>query len=146
MLKNCTYDDAKRIADLAKTARQARDRILSEVAEGKFGELMPMRGQHDPASNIGLDPLPPGHPARIALEQAIASLTDEARWELETLAGIGRGDCGAAQWEKAVSTASLSATTSAQTLADNADLHEQITKGLYEIAAISRSGAVPQPL
>lgn len=144
MLKSCTDDDARRIADLAKTARQARDRILSEVAEGKFGEPRPMRGQHDPASDIGLEPLPHDHPARVALEQAVASLSDEALWELQALAWIGRGDYGAGQWETAVSAASRSPDASAQALADIANLHEEITKGLYEIAT-SFKGAAPLP-
>jgi len=143
MLKSCTEDDARHIADLAKTARQARDRILSEVAEDKFGEPRPARGEHDPASGIGLQPLPPDHPARLALERALASFSDEARWELQALVWIGRGDYGAGQWENAVSTASTSAGASAQALADTADLHEQITKGLYEIRT-SPKGAAPQ--
>lgn len=133
-MKSCSYEDARRIADLAKTARQARDRILSEVAEDKFGEPEPARGQHDPTSRIGLDPLPQDHPARMALNQAIASLSDEARWELQALAWIGCGDYGVGQWENAVAAASTSAGATAEALADNADLHEQITKGLYEMA------------
>lgn len=137
MLKNCTYDDAERIAGLAKAARQQRDRILTEVAEAKFGEPKPARGQHDPTSTIGLDPLPLDHPARRALERAIASLPDEARWELQALVWIGCGDYGAGQWNKAVDIASRSPNASVETLAANADLHEHITKGLYEIAAIS---------
>ncbi len=134
MLKSFSYAEARRVADLARIARQTRDRILSEVAEQKLGEPQPMRGRHDPASTIGLDPLPPDHPARIALEKEIASLSDEARCELQALVWIGDGSYGPAQWENAVSAASRPASPSAQLLADSADLHEQITKGLYEIA------------
>lgn len=144
MLKSFTNADARRIADLAKTARQARDRILSEVAEDKFGEPRPARGEHDPTSGIGLQPLPLDHPARIALEQAVASLPDEARWELQALVWIGSGDYGAEQWENAVSAASTSAGASTQALADIANLHEQIAKGLYEIGTSSKGAAPPQ--
>ena len=144
MLKSCTHDDARRIADLAKAARQVRDRILSEVAEGKFGEPRPARGQHDPVSGIGLEPLMPNHPARVALERAVASLSDQARWELQALIWIGRGDYGAAQWESAVAAASTSGGATAQALADIANLHEEITKGLYGIAT-SPKGAALQP-
>lgn len=144
MLQSLSYDEAKQVAELAKTARGMRDWILTEIAEDKLGEPRPARGQHDPAGNIGLEPLPASHPARLALEQRIASLSDEARWELQALAWIGRGDYSAGQWDKAVSTASTSAEASVQMLTDNADLHDHITKGLYEIAASPR-GAAPQP-
>ena len=136
MLKNCSQEDIARIAKLAKTARAARDRLLSGIPEGALGEPQPMRGPRDPASSIGLDPLPPDHPARRGLEQAITALSDEARSELQALVWIGRGDYGAGQWDEAVAAASQATRPPPQTLAASANLHEYIEKGLYAVAAV----------
>lgn len=133
MLKSCRREDLLRIADLAGAARRARDRILSEVTENRFWEPQPVRGPHDPIANLGLDPLPPRDPSRLALEAAVSSLSDAGRCELQAVVWIGRGDYAARQWDAAISAARDTAGLSVASLADNADLHDQITKGLYEI-------------
>ena len=137
MFENCTQDDVRRIAALAKDARRVADQLLSEVSEKKFAEPRPMRGERSRPDVISLGLLPPGHPARVALEAAIAALSNEGRWELRALSWIGQGDYGAADWSDAVAAASRSPTATVDALADEADLHEHLTKGFYEVLAPS---------
>lgn len=136
MFENCTQDDVKRIAALAREARRATDQILTEVPEEKLAESRPMRGERSRPNVISVSLLPPDHPARVALEEAIAGLSSEGRWELRALSWIGQGDYGAADWPDAVAAASRSPTATVETLADDADLHEHLTKGLYEVLGL----------
>jgi len=136
MLQAITVQEVRQIADLAKEARSARDRALVELPERDLGEPNPQRGEHNPAAGIGFVPLPVDHPARIALRSAVAALSDEARSELLALAWIGRGEYAAKDWQRAASAAAtLLASAGAELLADEADLREQLTKGLYELNA-----------
>jgi hypothetical protein len=134
MLEAITIEQAKHIADLAKEARSARDHALSELPERDLGEPKLGRGEHNPAAGIGFDPLPAGHPTRVALRNAIIALSDEARSELLALAWVGRGEYGVKDWQRAVPAATaILAAAGTDLLADEADLHEQLTKGLYEL-------------
>ncbi len=136
MLEAITVQEVRQIADLAKDARSTRDRALLELPERDLGEPRPQRGEHNPAAGIGLEPLPADHPARVALQKAVVALSEEARSELLALAWIGRGEYGAKDWQRAVpAAAAMLALTGAEILADEADLHEQLTKGLYELNA-----------
>jgi len=136
MLEAITIDQVSRIAALAKEARLIRDRALLELPERELGEAKPQRGEHNPAAGIGFAPLPDDHPARIALQKAVAALSDEAGSELLALAWIGRGEYGAKDWQRAVPAATaMLASAGKDFLADEVDLHEQLTKGLYEISA-----------
>lgn len=134
MLEKLTTSQAERIADLAEDARRARDESLSSFSERGLGEPEPARGEHNPAGAMGLDPLPPDHPARVALQNAFAGLRPEARWELQALVWVGRGDYGAKDWSEAVTAASTSANASIEALVDNPDLHNLVMKGLYDLA------------
>ena len=136
MLENLKPDEAKRIADLAKVARRARDKGLSSFSERELGEPVAARGEHNPAGAIGLEPLRPNHPARVALERAIASLCPEARWDLQALIWVGRGEYAAKDWSEAVTIASTSADATVEALVDHPDLHDFVMKGLYEVAHV----------
>jgi hypothetical protein len=133
MLKHIATEDVERIAQLAKAARDARDVILSEVREQDLGQPKPARGEHNPAAALGLDPLPFDHPARKALRQMIAELSTDARRELQALVWIARGDYGAAQWDKAFADSASIVDLPAAQLTSEADLHELLMKGLYEL-------------
>ena len=63
MLQELSADQARQIADLAKTARAARDVILDNVPEEDLGVPQPARGEHNPAGALGFDPLPLDDPA-----------------------------------------------------------------------------------
>lgn len=136
MLESITIEDVRRIADLAKQARALRDRALVELPERDLGEMKPQRGEHNPVAEIGFAPLPADHPARVALQQAVAALSDDAGAELLALAWIGRGEYGAKDWERAVpAAAAMLVATGKDFLADEIDLHEELAKGLYEVGA-----------
>jgi hypothetical protein len=136
MLEAITVQNVRQIADLAKEARIVRDRALLELPERELGEPNPQRGEHNAAAGLGFDPLPANHPARLALRNAVLALSDEARSELLALAWIGRGEYGAKDWPRAVpAAAALLASAGADLLAEEANLHEQLTKGLYELRA-----------
>ena len=133
MLQHITAKQVKEIADLARKARAARDRILSEVPGADLGQPKPMRGDHNPTSALGFRPLSPQHPARAALEQAVSALPAEAAAELRALMWIGRQDYAPNQLSKAY-TESMGATEPAlASLLDRADLHDLLTKALYEL-------------
>jgi hypothetical protein len=136
MLEAITIQEVRQIANLAKEARVIRDRALSELPERELGEEKPQRGEHNPAAGIGFAPLPADHPARTALQKAVAALSDEAGSELLAVAWIGRGEYGAKDWQRAVpAAAAMLASTGKDFLADEVDLHEQLIKGLYELSA-----------
>ena len=135
MLEKIKIEEAKHIAELAKAAREARDEMLDKIREEDLGEPKPARGEHNPAGGLGLDPLPQDHPARVALREAISSLPSSARAEPRALISIGRGDYAAKDLGQAVADAATA--RDADTigiLLDEADLHEYLMKGLYELS------------
>jgi hypothetical protein len=133
MLESLTVEDVKRISELAKAALDARDEILRPVRDQDFGQTKPARGTHDPAAALGLEPVPFDHPARKALQEAIDALSTPARRELLALVWIGQGDYGAAQLDKAVADAASITDLSAGRFTSEANLHELLTKSLYEL-------------
>lgn len=133
MLKELNPDQANFIALLARTARLQRDALLGNVAEEDLDGLTPGRGEHNPTGDLGLESLPANASQIAALRDAIASLSDIARHELYALMRIGQGDLAAKKWRRGLSEAKLlgeEAITAA--IIDDADLHDHITKGLYE--------------
>jgi len=133
MLERVTAADVKRISELAKAARSARDEMLSEVGVEDLGQPRPARGEHNPAAALGLDPLPFDHPAREALREALAAVSTDARRELQALLWIGRGDYGTAEWEKAFTDTASASDLPVEQLTSEADLHDLLMKGLYEL-------------
>ena len=82
MLRDLNVDQARFIALLARTARAQRDALLGNVAEDALGGVNPGRGEHNPAAELGLEPLPAEDSQAAALAKAIASLSATARREL----------------------------------------------------------------
>ena len=133
MLESLTVEDVKRISELAKAARDVRDEILRPVHQQDLGQPKPARGKHDPAAALGLDPVPFDHPTRKVLREAIDALSTPARRELLALVWIAQGDYGAAQLAKAVADAASITDLSVDRFTSEADLHELLTKSLYEL-------------
>jgi hypothetical protein len=133
MLESLTVEDVKRISELAKAARDVKDEILRPVREQDLGEPKPVRGKHDRAAALGLDPVPFDHPTRKVLREAIDALPTAARRELLALVWIGQGDYGAAQLDKAIADTASTTDLSADQFTSQADLHELLTKSLYEL-------------
>lgn len=136
MLRQLTTDQAHRIAALAKTAREARDAVLDNVPEEDFGEPPAARGEHNPTA--GLDPLSADDPAVTALRQALVALGPAARSELFVLMRMGQGDFAICDWDRALSEAELLGDeTVTAAIIEDPDLHDRITKGLYEVGSSS---------
>jgi hypothetical protein len=134
MLKKLSVAEVEHIAEMAKAARDARDQMLEMVHEEALGEPKPVRGEHNPAAGLGLDPLPPNHPVRTALREAITALPSSARWELRALMWVGRGDYASKDIKRAVVNASaVQDDITIGALMDQSDLHELLMKGLYEL-------------
>jgi hypothetical protein len=133
MLRHITAIQVKEIARLARDARAARDRILSEVPEADLNQPKPARGQHNPAAALGFRPLSPEHRARAALERTISKLSAEAATELRALMWIGRGDYGGNDLDKAVAASTAAPEPVLASLLDRADLHDLLMKALYEL-------------
>ncbi len=136
MLTALTSKQARFIALLAETARVQRDKLLGNVAEEELGGSEPARGEHNPAAELGYEPLAFNSEQMTALHEAIGALSTAARVELYTLMRIGQGDLAAQNWDRGVSEAGmLGEDTIIATLMEDADLHDHLLKGLYEADA-----------
>jgi hypothetical protein len=134
MLEKINVTEVKHIAEMAKAARQARDRMIDKIRAEDLDEPKPAKGEHLPAGSLGLDPLPPDHPVRQALREAVASLSAPARRELRALLTIGQGDHAAKDWEDALAEAERAHDEDTiALLVDEADLHEFLMKALHEL-------------
>jgi len=134
MFEHLNSDQARFIALLANTARRQRDGLLGNVAEDDLDGLKPGRGEHNPTAELGIEPLSAdtSEPAAV-LEEAISSLGEPARRELYALMRIGQGHLAAKKWRRGVSEATmLGDNTITAAIIDDPDLHDHITKGLYE--------------
>jgi hypothetical protein len=133
MLKDLNADQARFIAILAKTARTQRDALIGHVPERDLDGLTPGRGEHNPTAELGFEPAPPGAPQTTALSEALAALSPAARSELYTLMRIGQGDLAAKKWHRGLTEAALLGDeTVTAAMIEDADLHDHLTKGLYE--------------
>jgi hypothetical protein len=133
MLKDLNADQARFIALLGQTARLQRDALLGHVAERNLGGTTPGRGVHNPTAELGFDPLPSEDSQMTALREAIGSLSATARQELYALIRIGQGHLTVKQWHRGLTEAqALGENAVTAAIADDADLHDHITKGLYE--------------
>ena len=136
MLKDLNVDQARFIALLAKTARMQRDAILGNVAEVDLDGVTPGRGEHNQTAELGLETFATesdSSPAA-ALREAIASLSPTARQELYTSMRVGQGHLAAKKWHRGLSeAAALGENTVTATVVEDADLHDHLAKGLYEL-------------
>jgi hypothetical protein len=133
MFEELNVDQARFIAILAKTARMQRDALLGNVRELAIGGSQPGRGEHNPTAELGFDPLSTEAPQTKALQEAVASLSESARRELYALMRIGQGQLAAQKWKRGLSDARLLGDdTIVAAIVEDPDLHDHLTKGLYE--------------
>ena len=139
MLNDLHVDQAHFIALLAKTARAQRDSLLGNVAEDDLDGPTAARGEHNPTVELGVEPLPDdaSKPAA-ALCEAINSLSEPARRELYALMRIGQGHLAAKKWDRGLSDAAmLGDNVITAAIIDDPDLHDHVTKGLYEAKLVA---------
>jgi hypothetical protein len=136
MLHEIEMLEARRIADLAAAAREVRDRALTPLPETDLGEVRPARGEHHAAGGLGFGAMPEDEPAHRALREAIEGLPTDIRRKLWAVMRTGCGDYARGDWEQALAAAeTVSDDTLVGDLAEEIDLHDKLTKGLYEIGA-----------
>ena len=134
MLQQLTEEQAHQIAALARAVRKARDALLDNVPDEDLAEPPAARGEHNPTAAFALDPLPPDDPSVAALQRALGALAPAARSELFVLMRMGQGDFGINDWDQGLSEAELLGDgTVTAALIEDLDLHDHITKGLYEV-------------
>jgi Protein of unknown function (DUF3775) len=133
MLKDLNVDQARFVALVAKTARAQRDAVLGHIPDNDLNGTTAARGEHNPTAELGYEPLPARDRQLSALRNALDTLTAMARSELYVLMRIGQGHLAAKKWRRGVKEARLLgdvAVTAA--LLENPDLHDHLSKGLYE--------------
>jgi hypothetical protein len=134
MLRQLTEQQAHQIAALARAVRKARDALLDNVPDEDLAEPPAARGEHNPTAAFALDPLPPDDPSVAALQRALGALAPAARSELFVLMRMGQGDYGINDWEQGLAEAELLGDqTVTAAMIEDLDLHDHITKGLYEV-------------
>jgi len=133
MLNDLNTNQARFVALLAKAARAERDAMLGHGPDRTLYEATGTRGERNPTAALGLDPLPAENSQLKALRDALGSLTETARSELYVLMRIGQGQVAAKQWHRGLQEALLLGdATISSALIENPDLHEHLSKGLYE--------------
>lgn len=141
MLQELDVLEAQHIADLALNLRKVRDRLMQSVPEADLGEPAPARGAHNVNAALALNGVLATTPEGVALRQAITALPRDIRDKLWVVTQIGHGDLTLLDWERGVDAAtSLSDDDIAANLMGEADLHDCLRKGLYEIGAASLPG------
>ncbi len=133
--------EARRIADLASDARKVRDLLLEKVRDADLGEPEPARGEHNANGSVMLEEVLATKPEFVALSQAIAGLPRDIREKLWVVMQIGRGDAAVLDWDVASATAAaLTDDDIADNLLTQADLHNFLQKGLYELGVAALPG------
>jgi hypothetical protein len=133
MLNALTPQQVHFVALLAKAARMQRDELLGNVAENNLVESKAARGEHNPTAALGFEPVPPEASQITALRDAIAGLSSVARSELHVLMRVGQGDLAVQNWDRGIAeAATLGDETVMGCLIEDSDLHDHLTKGLYE--------------
>ncbi|WP_198038889.1 DUF3775 domain-containing protein [Skermanella stibiiresistens] len=136
MLDNLEIDQIERIAELSDECRQIRDTILNKTYQSDVDEEPNARGERNPSSFDSLEVVEAADDSGKyqRLRGMIADLSEDARIELRAVMWIGRGDFAAGDWGKAMAQADGAANlTVIDTIAEKADLHDYLMKGLYKL-------------
>jgi hypothetical protein len=135
MLDAISSTEIHDIAELAKAARAAQDRLLNKMRiVDKFEDGKELTGQTAETLDA-LDATLDNEKLR-DLRQRIESLSEDARLELAAVMMMGRGDFAARQWDEAVAEARQRPDASdPDSLARKPDLAEYLGKGLFQLDA-----------
>jgi hypothetical protein len=133
MLEHLNVDQARFIAILADSARAQQNAHLGHIREEELAEPKPVRGERDPTPNLAFEPLAASDLQLSALREAVAALSPSARRELYALMRIGQGHLAAKKWHGGLTEAEgLGDDTVTGAIVEDPNLHDHITKGLYE--------------
>jgi hypothetical protein len=133
MLKDLNVDQARFVALLAKAARVQRDAMLGHGPDKDLDGTKASRGERNPTATLGYDPLPDEDRQLSALRDALDALTSMERSELYVLMRIGQGHLAANKWHRGIEEAQwLGDATVDSALIEDPDLHDHLSKGLYQ--------------
>lgn len=133
VLTDLNVDQARFVALIANAARAERDALLGHGPDRDLARTTSTRGERNPTAALGFDPLPAQDSQLSALRDALGALSVTARSELYVLMRIGQGHLAAQQWHRGIDEArSLGDTAVTGALIEDPDLHDHISKGLYE--------------
>jgi len=136
MLNQLSVDQIRQIADLSDECRAIRDNILNKTYQTDIDEVPRAKGERNPSAFDSLEVVEAADDSGTwqRLRDMIADLSDDARSELRAVMWIGRGDFAASDWEQALTQASgIANETVIDTLAEKADLHDYLMKGLFKL-------------
>ncbi|GLQ79602.1 hypothetical protein GCM10007881_31210 [Mesorhizobium huakuii] len=132
MLKALNVDHARFIGLLARSARTQRDRLLGNVQEQDLAGPAPVRGEHNPTAEFGLEPFPSDSSPTVLLREALSDLSEKSLCELYALMRVGQGHLAARKFYRGVSEAqTLGSEMVVSTLIEDPDLHDHIAKALF---------------
>jgi Protein of unknown function (DUF3775) len=132
MLKDLNVDRARFVALLAKAARAQRDAMLGHGPDKNLDGTNASRSDRNPTAALGYDPLPAEDRQLLALREALDALTPAERSELYVLR-IGQGHLAANKWHRGLEEAqSLGDATVTSSLIADPDVHDHVSKGLYQ--------------
>jgi hypothetical protein len=142
MLDGETIIAARHIAELAKAARAARDRVILAITERDLGEPPPERGEPQSIEALGLEAVPPDEPAHRALGEGVERLPDELRRRLWAIMRTGAGDYVRGDWPQALADAeAMPDDAIIVELAEEAELPQRLAKGLFELGVAQAPSA-----
>lgn len=133
MLEKLASLSIRDLAEKARVARDARDRLIASVRDEDYEEPLPMRGERNPTAALGLYVLPESDASRRALEDALVAFPAPVLRELWALILIGRGDYGLKDWDRASAEAERLVDIDERLFLEQADLHEFLMKALFEL-------------
>ncbi|UEM03956.1 DUF3775 domain-containing protein [Skermanella rosea] len=136
MLNHLSIDQIKQIAELSNECRAIRDLILNKTYQTDVDEVPRAKGERNPSSFDSLEVVEAADDSGKyqRLRGMIADLPQDAQIELRAVMWVGRGDFAAGEWDKAMARADGSASeTAIDTMAEKADLHDYLMKGLYKL-------------
>jgi len=139
MLNRLSVDEVRRIAETAREAVAARDRLVGGLHNIDLGDQADERGSRNPTDIDTLKVIDQaGGDARYeALKEAIQRLGPDARQELKALYLLGRGDYTADQWRQAMDTAAQTPPSAdIDYLSERLNLPEDLMKGLHKLRAL----------
>ena len=140
MLNDNEAGEVRRIAELAQAAGEAQDRAFVNAAVLELDEPHPPQAEGRRVNDLGLAALPDDEPRVRAMRNAIEGASDELKRKLWAVSRIGSGDYAAGQWDQAIAdVALLPHSAFISELADEADLHDRLMKGLYELGIAERA-------
>ena len=141
MLHELEVLETRRIADLALDVRKLRRRTAGESSKSQISVSRGRTRRTQSRRRVPLNSVLEARPEFVAPQEAIVALPREIREKLWVVARIGRGDGTAADWEQTICLASLLTDGAlAVDLLDEPDLHDYLSKGLYELGAAKLPG------